>query len=160
MSLFLVRHAKAGKRKEWDGDDVLRPLDKIGRLQAEALALRLSGKSPTDLFSSRYVRCIETLEPLAEHLGHSVTVDDHLTEGADRGALVLELCKCAAVEAVGAADKGNFFALIDVLEDTLHPVTQASVRHSQQNQLAALEVGTGITGDTAFDQVYNAACIA
>jgi 8-oxo-dGTP diphosphatase len=83
MSLFLVRHAKAGKRKEWDGDDALRPLDKIGRLQAEAIALRISGKSPGDLFSSRYLRCIQTLEPLAEHLGTTVAVNDHLTEGAD-----------------------------------------------------------------------------
>ena len=83
MSLFLVRHAKAGKRKEWDGDDTLRPLDKIGRLQAEAIALRLMGKSPGDLYSSRYLRCVQTLEPLAERLATTVAVNDHLTEGAD-----------------------------------------------------------------------------
>jgi len=88
MSLFLVRHAKAGKRKEWDGEDTLRPLDKIGRLQAEAIALRLAGKSPTELYSSRYVRCVQTLEPLAEQLGVQVTVDDHLTEGADWRATI------------------------------------------------------------------------
>jgi 8-oxo-dGTP diphosphatase len=88
MSLFLVRHAKAGKRKEWDGDDTLRPLDKIGRLQAEAIALRLSGKSPSALYASRYVRCVQTLEPLAEHLGQPIVVDDHLTEGADWRATI------------------------------------------------------------------------
>ena len=88
MSLFLVRHAKAGKRKEWDGDDTLRPLDKIGRLQAEAIALRLSGKSPTALYSSRYLRCVQTLEPLGEHLGQTVTIDDYLTEGADWRATI------------------------------------------------------------------------
>ena len=88
MSLFLVRHAKAGKRKEWDGDDELRPLDKIGRLQAEAIALRLAGKAPGDLYSSRYLRCVQTLEPLAERLGTTVAVNDHLTEGADWGATV------------------------------------------------------------------------
>lgn len=88
MSLFLVRHAKAGKRKEWDGDDELRPLDKIGRLQAEAIALRLAGKSPGDLYSSRYLRCVQTLEPLAERLGTTVAVNDHLTEGADWRATI------------------------------------------------------------------------
>ena len=88
MSLFLVRHAKAGKRKEWDGDDTLRPLDKIGRLQAEAIALRLSGKSPTALYSSRYLRCVQTLEPLGEHLDQPVVIDDHLTEGADWRATI------------------------------------------------------------------------
>jgi 8-oxo-dGTP diphosphatase len=88
MSLFLVRHAKAGKRRDWDGDDMLRPLDKIGYLQAEAIALRLAGKSPTDLFASRYVRCVQTLEPLAQRLGQSVTINDHLTEGADFRATI------------------------------------------------------------------------
>ena len=38
MSIFLVRHAKAGKRSHWDREDALRPLDDVGRRQALALA--------------------------------------------------------------------------------------------------------------------------
>ena len=41
MSIFVVRHAKAGSRDSWDGDDLLRPLTKAGRRQAEAVADRL-----------------------------------------------------------------------------------------------------------------------
>ena len=72
MSLYLVRHAKAGKRKEWTGDDAKRPLDKIGWLQAEALALRLIARQPTSLHASPYLRCVQTLEPLAETLDLTV----------------------------------------------------------------------------------------
>jgi len=37
MSVILLRHASAGDRDEWDGDDLLRPLDKRGRKQAKRL---------------------------------------------------------------------------------------------------------------------------
>ena len=42
LSLFVVRHAKAGSRRDWDGDDSLRPLSKDGRRQADAVAARLA----------------------------------------------------------------------------------------------------------------------
>jgi 8-oxo-(d)GTP phosphatase len=35
VRLVLVRHASAGDRPEWEGDDRLRPLDKRGRKQAK-----------------------------------------------------------------------------------------------------------------------------
>ena len=38
MSIFVVRHAKAGSRHDWDGDDTERPLTKAGRRQSEELA--------------------------------------------------------------------------------------------------------------------------
>ncbi|NDD87392.1 MAG: NUDIX hydrolase, partial [Actinobacteria bacterium] len=60
MSIFLVRHAKAGKRSQWDGEDVRRPLDEAGRRQALALADRLSEYNPVALVSSPAVRCRET----------------------------------------------------------------------------------------------------
>src|SRR5918999_450072 len=38
MTTYLVRHAKAGDRSQWDGPDDLRPLSKVGRRQAVGLA--------------------------------------------------------------------------------------------------------------------------
>ena len=38
MTVYLVRHAKAGSRKGWSGDDEHRPLSKAGRAQARAPA--------------------------------------------------------------------------------------------------------------------------
>src|SRR5205809_614665 len=37
MTVYLVRHARAGDRHDWGGADDLRPLSKPGRRQAEAL---------------------------------------------------------------------------------------------------------------------------
>ncbi len=89
-TVYLVRHAKAGERRVWDGDDVERPLSKSGWKQAEALGKRLAKKHVTDLISSPYLRCVETLEPLAEALDRKVVADDRLLEGVGfEGALEL-----------------------------------------------------------------------
>ncbi|MGY1700057.1 NUDIX hydrolase [Geodermatophilus sp. SYSU D00766] len=71
-SLLLVRHAKAGSRREWDGPDEERPLDAQGRRQAEQLAAVLPVFGPLELFSAERVRCRQTLEPLAQRLGLEV----------------------------------------------------------------------------------------
>lgn len=90
--LYLVRHAKAGSRADWVGDDRLRPLTEGGVRQAEALAERLADivADDAELVSSPYVRCVQTIEPLATRLGRSVKLDDRLAEDAGfAGALEL-----------------------------------------------------------------------
>lgn len=82
MSLYFVRHAKAGERRAWSGDDESRPLSTKGHKQARLVSERLAGHAPTVLVSSPFVRCVQTLEPLAEMLGTSVTTDHRLAEGA------------------------------------------------------------------------------
>ena len=79
--LYLVRHAKAGERRLWTGDDTLRPLSKKGWKQSELLAKRLARLNPGLLCSSPYVRCVQTLEPLATRLGVTVETDQRLGEG-------------------------------------------------------------------------------
>ncbi|MGD9704231.1 MAG: histidine phosphatase family protein [Acidimicrobiia bacterium] len=81
VALYLVRHAKARNRRDWNGDDRERPLTKAGVVQAEALATRLAQTSPARLVSSPFARCVQTLEPLAELLGLSIEIDDLLSEG-------------------------------------------------------------------------------
>jgi len=82
MSLFVVRHAKAGQRAGWDGDDLSRPLSSSGRKQAGALAERLAPERPSGLYVSPFVRCVQTLEPLGSLLGIDVLPDERLAEGA------------------------------------------------------------------------------
>ena len=79
--IYLVRHAKAGERRVWEGDDEARPLSKDGWKQSEAIAKRLAAKGATSLHSSPYVRCMQTLEPLAKRLGVDVEADQRLFEG-------------------------------------------------------------------------------
>jgi broad specificity phosphatase PhoE len=82
VTVYLVRHAKAGSRKAWTDDDELRPLSKAGKAQARALAKRLAGAGITRVLSSPYVRCRQTVEPLAEARGVPVEPSDALREGA------------------------------------------------------------------------------
>ena len=81
--VFLVRHGKAGSRSRWAEDDRLRPLSKTGRDQAEALAELLATAGVTKIVSSPYVRCVQTVRPLALALGLPVEASESLAEGGD-----------------------------------------------------------------------------
>ena len=78
--LYLVRHAKAGERRLWHGDDMQRPLSPKGWKQAELLAKRLVREKLSTLQASPYMRCVQTLEPLAARLGRSIEIDQRLSE--------------------------------------------------------------------------------
>ncbi len=80
--VHLVRHAAAGERSSWDGDDRERPLTKKGRLQAQAIADLLAPRVASGVMSSPYVRCIETGRPLADRLGVDIGVAGFLEEGS------------------------------------------------------------------------------
>jgi phosphohistidine phosphatase SixA len=82
MAAYVVRHAKAGNRDEWDGDDRLRPLTKSGQRQAEAIAESLEEFPIDQILSSPYVRCVQTVEPLAVKLKLPVEASRELQEGA------------------------------------------------------------------------------
>lgn len=82
MVVLLVRHAKAGDRTRWTDDDRTRPLTEAGRAQAVGLVGAI-GTVPVALYSSPYVRCVETLQPLAAAYGLEVALDDRLAEGVD-----------------------------------------------------------------------------
>jgi 8-oxo-dGTP diphosphatase len=83
---ILLRHASAGERNEWTGDDRLRPLDYKGRLQAERIAEKLDAEDIRRVVSSPYLRCVQTVEPLALALGLEVERDERLGEGAGTAA--------------------------------------------------------------------------
>jgi len=89
VTSVLLRHASAGDREYWDGDDFHRPLDARGRRQAAELVELLRPFKVRRVLSSPYVRCIETVEPLAAALDLPVELNDRLTEGAGPGAGLL-----------------------------------------------------------------------
>jgi 8-oxo-dGTP diphosphatase len=82
LTSYLVRHAKAGSRERWTAPDRDRPLSAPGRLQAAALA-RLLAPATRAVMSSPYIRCVETVAPLAEAAGLRIEEEDRLAEGAD-----------------------------------------------------------------------------
>jgi 8-oxo-dGTP diphosphatase len=72
----------AGHRKQWVGDDRVRPVDEQGRRQSLALVDALAAFPIDRLVSSPYLRCVQSVEPLAEARGLEIELDDRL--GADR----------------------------------------------------------------------------
>jgi len=80
LPLLVIRHANAGDRQAWRGDDRKRPLDDRGRKQAAALAEELAAFSVDRVLSSPYDRCVQTVEPLAASKGLTVEVREELGE--------------------------------------------------------------------------------
>jgi len=80
--IFVVRHARAGDRTAWDRPDHERPLSSRGVLQAKDLAERLADDGAARVVSSPYVRCVQTVEPLAALIGVPVETSDDLGEGS------------------------------------------------------------------------------
>ncbi|MFC5996684.1 NUDIX domain-containing protein [Pseudonocardia hispaniensis] len=75
--LVLVRHAKAGARRDWTGEDALRPLSPAGHAQVTGLTTLLSLFGPDRVHSAPPMRCRQTVIPLAARLGLDV-VDEPL----------------------------------------------------------------------------------
>ena len=94
VALLVVRHAHAGERDGWRGDDRLRPLSTVGHQQAEAIAEQLAPWMVARIVSSPLVRCVQTLEPLAEALGAEILTDERLAEGASPEATADLLRDC------------------------------------------------------------------
>jgi 8-oxo-(d)GTP phosphatase len=104
--LLLVRHAKAGSRDQWDGDDALRPLSESGQRQARELAglLRLYG--PDRISTAPPLRCRDTVVPLADALGLPIVDEPLLSEGlfaGDPDATLARVRELAALPGVTVA---------------------------------------------------------
>lgn len=89
MTLLLVRHAVALRRRDWSKPDALRPLTPRGIQQAEALPGLFADYAVDRILSSPSVRCVETMQPLAARLGLPVEELPQLAEGAGAVAATL-----------------------------------------------------------------------
>jgi broad specificity phosphatase PhoE len=89
MPVMVVRHAHALSRADWEGDDSLRTLSGRGEKQSKLLIGRLIELKPTRILSSPYVRCMDTVRPLAAAAGLTVEEDHRLAEGEGRRAIEL-----------------------------------------------------------------------
>ena len=100
--LLLVRHADAGDRAAWQGDDAARPLSARGMRQADALVPLLAPLlgDAVEIRSSPALRCTGTVAPLAQRLGTGVVEDEALFEG---GAVARLIRRLPGVAAAGSA---------------------------------------------------------
>jgi broad specificity phosphatase PhoE len=97
---YLVRHAHAGDKRAWDGPDSTRPLSGPGRREAHGLLTQLRDYPISQIVSSPTVRCLQTVEPLAQRRGLPVRASGALGVDADPAALAALLLDPAAGETV------------------------------------------------------------
>lgn len=79
-ALVLLRHAKALKRDDWDGDDSDRPLDNLGQLQAKRLLPQFYPYNISEIHSSDAYRCMQTVEDLTRALDLNTIIGLDLSE--------------------------------------------------------------------------------
>ncbi|MEO6798112.1 MAG: phosphoglycerate mutase family protein [Candidatus Dormibacter sp.] len=146
MTSYLVRHAKAGDRSDWEGDDRLRPLSPAGERQALALVDLLKDAGIQAVLSSPYRRCIQTVEPVARQFGLSVEPEGSLAEGAGGDTLIQLIRRLSGRNAVLCTHG-------DVLEEFLeHLIRQGVVPGAR----ARLEKGSTWVVDEEGGRIVKA----
>jgi 8-oxo-(d)GTP phosphatase len=91
VPLILVRHASAGHKTDWPGDDLLRPLDAQGTSDALLLARLLACFAlRARVISSPALRCTETVRPFAAGFGGPVEAEAALAVPGRAGDFSLD----------------------------------------------------------------------
>lgn len=100
-TVLLVRHAKAGKRENWAGDDDLRPLSDAGCKQTDALTAMLPLFGADRVHAAPRVRCVQTVRPTAEWLGATIVHEPALSEEGFADDPTAAADRIAAIAAAG-----------------------------------------------------------
>ena len=79
-TVLLVRHASAGSRSKWTGEDRERPLDECGQAQADELVRLLARFDVAHVISADVTRCVDTVMPFADAVGLTVDTEPLLSE--------------------------------------------------------------------------------
>jgi 8-oxo-(d)GTP phosphatase len=98
--VLVVRHGHAGAKRQWRGDDSLRPLDPPGLAEALALSQMLLPFGPARIVSSPYLRCVQSVTPLAEATGLPIEHSTSLVP--DAGPEATELAHTVVVDGPGS----------------------------------------------------------
>ena len=78
--LVLLRHTKALKRDQWDGDDGDRPLEHIGQIQAAKIPAIYAPYAIERIYSSDAIRCVQTIEVMAAEYGITPIYSSEISE--------------------------------------------------------------------------------
>jgi phosphohistidine phosphatase SixA len=145
LTLYVVRHGKAGSRSAWPEADDLRPLTKAGRRQAEAIAEMLADRDLERIVSSPYVRCRQSVEPLAERIRLPVDLSDALEEGAPLAEVLVLLDKI-----------GDDNAVLCTHGDVVGELLQHCVRHGIRVDTGLLAKGSTWVMETEAGAIVSA----
>src|ERR1700735_4481323 len=125
VPLVFLRHAAAGHKDAWPGDDLDRPLDARGAGGAGRLAPLLACFAPRRVISSAAERCVATVRPYAALTGSAVALEPAFTvalSGQDTGSEGLAAAgggAAVAPRAVGESVPAGVAAVICAHGETL-----------------------------------------
>lgn len=114
--IALVRHAKAGARGS--RNDHLRELTAGGFRQAEGLVSQLEHVTLARVLTSPYVRCRQTVEPLAAARGLDLEETELLAEGASAAEALNLMAELAAAGAALCSHGDVIGAILFALAET------------------------------------------
>lgn len=97
IPFILLRHASAGSKRRWSGNDLHRPLDPDGAADAEHLARLLSCFGSCRVISSAAERCVATVRPYAELTGVPIEIEAGLTMPQPGSGTARELRRTAEI---------------------------------------------------------------
>jgi broad specificity phosphatase PhoE len=144
VTVFLVRHAQAGSRKAFEGNDRARRLTGEGRHQAADIAGLLVDLGATRTLTSPYRRCIETIAPAAAALGLAYEVDERLAEGPADGAI--ELVRSLSRSGAAICSHGDIIPAILEVVDREDAVVLGRDPRCQKGSIWILEPDPGLPG--------------
>ena len=101
VPVILLRHARAGRRQDWPGQDLDRPLDTRGAADAERLAPLLAASGRCAVVSSAAARCVATVRPYAALTGTAIEADPQLTAERGDGVTAEQKARAEAAAAAG-----------------------------------------------------------
>ena len=91
MLVVLLRHGHAGMKRHWRGDDSIRPLNAQGLAEAVALTDLIAPFAPARVLSSPFLRCMQSVAPLAHAFDMEVERSQSLVPEAGIAATALAL---------------------------------------------------------------------
>jgi 8-oxo-(d)GTP phosphatase len=101
VPFVLVRHASAGGKESWKGDDLDRPLDARGAAEADLLSRLLVCYGSGRVITSAAERCVATVRPYAALTGAKLEVDPSLAAGQGNGDADTASARVASAAAAG-----------------------------------------------------------
>jgi 8-oxo-(d)GTP phosphatase len=101
-ALVVLRHAKAHARGDWESDDRLRPLVRLGEAQAERLVPVLAAFDVTSAHTSSSTRCVQTVRPYGDTTGWPTELYDELSEEGASADGVVEIVDALLDSSEGA----------------------------------------------------------
>ena len=101
VPFVLLRHASAGGKDSWKGDDLARPLDAHGAAEADLLSLLLACYGTSRVITSAAERCVATVRPYAALTGAKLEVDPALAVGQANSDADAAAARVAAAVTVG-----------------------------------------------------------